>query len=76
LAGLLLLNTLVAITIGLLVANALQPGRWMSTEPPPAAPAGQPEPRNPIERFLDSIPKSLLGPLGDEGNVLSVIFLA
>ena len=33
LAGLLLTNTLVAIAIGLLVANVVQPGRWSQIEP-------------------------------------------
>jgi DAACS family dicarboxylate/amino acid:cation (Na+ or H+) symporter len=76
LAGLLLLNTLVAISIGLLVANVLQPGRWTTAEPAPTQPAAEAEALNPLARFLDSIPKSVLGPFGDEGNVLSVIFLA
>ena len=31
---------------------------------------------NPLTQFLDNIPKSLFGPLGDDGRVLSVIFLA
>ena len=34
LVRLLLLNTLVAIGIGLLVANVVQPGRWIKLEPP------------------------------------------
>lgn len=35
LVGLLILNTLVAISVGLLVANVLQPGRAARLEPPP-----------------------------------------
>ncbi len=34
LAGLLVLNTVVAISIGLLVANVIQPGRWVKPQPP------------------------------------------
>jgi Na+/H+-dicarboxylate symporter len=33
-------------------------------------------PRDVIGGFLDNVPRSLLGPLGDNGSVLSVIFLA
>ena len=74
LAGLLLLNTLVAIGIGLAVANVIQPGRWRELPPPVEKEAGEVNP-NPLMRILEGVPKSLLGPLGDEGNVLSVIFL-
>lgn len=82
LVGLLLLNTLVAISIGLLVANVVQPGRWAQidagesasegsqTKSPPKAVA------NPLAQFLDNVPRSLLGPLGDDGKVIGVIFLA
>jgi DAACS family dicarboxylate/amino acid:cation (Na+ or H+) symporter len=76
LAMLLVLNTLVAIGIGLMVANVIQPGRWWAADPAPAQAVQQHAEPNPIARFLDSIPKSILGPFGDEGNVLSVIFLA
>ncbi|MGD9723665.1 MAG: dicarboxylate/amino acid:cation symporter [Pirellulales bacterium] len=77
LASLLLLNTLVAIGIGLLVANVVRPGHWVESQPPPATvAASEKAPPGPMERFLESIPKSLLGPLGNDGNVLSVIFLA
>jgi Na+/H+-dicarboxylate symporter len=31
---------------------------------------------DPLAQFLDSVPKSMLGPFGDDGKVLSVIFLA
>lgn len=74
LVGLLLLNTIVAICIGLLVANVMQPGRWSRLtrpkEPPRAAAA------DPFAQFLDNVPKSLAGPFTDEGKVLSVIMLA
>jgi DAACS family dicarboxylate/amino acid:cation (Na+ or H+) symporter len=75
LVGLLLLNTLVAIGIGLAVANIVQPGRWRELPPPVEKEAGEVNP-NPLMRILEGVPKSVLGPLGDDGNVLSVIFLA
>ena len=99
LVGLLVLNTLVAIGIGLLVANVVRPGKGSTLQPPPekavviqsADPmAGRiagiltdlgvvtrtEGPKDPLTQFLDNIPKSVLGPLGDNGNVLGVIFLA
>jgi DAACS family dicarboxylate/amino acid:cation (Na+ or H+) symporter len=74
LAGLLLLNTLVAICIGLAVANLIQPGRWSQMAPKVEAPP--PDEGGLVAQFLESVPKSLLGPLADDGKVLSVIFLA
>jgi Na+/H+-dicarboxylate symporter len=74
LVGLLLLNTLVAIVIGLAVANIIQPGRWTEVAPQPAAAEAAQGP-NPVAQFLENVPKSLLGPLGDDGRVMSVIFL-
>jgi DAACS family dicarboxylate/amino acid:cation (Na+ or H+) symporter len=75
LVGLLVLNTLVAICIGLLVANVVQPGRWVDAQPPaPVAKSAQTV--DPLSQFLDNVPKSIFGPLSDGGSVLSVIFLA
>ncbi len=75
---LLILNTLVAIGIGLLVANVLRPGYW--SDMPPAPPAdgihgasGKP---GMLAQFLENIPRSLLGPLTDNGKVIGVIFIA
>ncbi len=79
LVGLLLLNTLVAISIGLLVANVVQPGRWANIDAGPSAPQSASRsqaPVNPLVQFLDNVPRSLLGPLGDDGKVIGVIFLA
>jgi Na+/H+-dicarboxylate symporter len=75
---LLLLNTLAAIAIGVLVANVLRPGRWSSGLKPDgahdhAANSGKPDL---LQQFLDNVPQSLLGPLTDQGKVLSVILLA
>lgn len=122
---LLVLNTLVAICVGLLVANVVRPGQnstvegakstgktaslqmqgeRMTIETPkltvesgasdgsskiiaeapkitiekPAASAGETGAKTPniVGDFLDNVPKSLLGPLTDNGKVLGVIFIA
>lgn len=84
---LLILNTTVAIFIGLLVANVVRPGKWKKPGPAVAAEAadtdGKPttsekaksEP-SPFLQFLDNIPKSLLGPFTDGGKVIGVIIVA
>ncbi|TDX67086.1 DAACS family dicarboxylate/amino acid:cation (Na+ or H+) symporter [Methylosinus sp. sav-2] len=75
LVALLLTNTLVAIFIGLAVANVLQPGAWTTAAPgAPAKSAGGAA--DPLMQFLDSVPKSILGPFGDNGAVMGVIFIA
>jgi Na+/H+-dicarboxylate symporter len=126
--GLLIMNTLMAIVIGLFVANIIQPGRstsfveekkpakteslqWqgerMTVETPkvsiesgkdgtstitaeapkitvenPSGGAGEASKEAPAKTpnilgdFLDNVPKSLLGPLTDNGRVLGVIFIA
>jgi Na+/H+-dicarboxylate symporter len=75
LAGLLLLNSLVAIMIGLAVANVMQPGAWHSVAPTPPEAAARSAP-GPMEQFIDNVPRSLLGPLTDGGSVIGVIFIA
>ena len=75
LVGLLLLNTLVAIIIGLLVANLLEPGAGADLRPPEAAVEVRPK-ADPLTTFLDNVPQSVLGPLTDNGKVLGVIVLA
>ncbi len=75
LVTLLLTNTLVAIGIGLLVANVLQPGSWSNpapAHPPDKAATGA----DPLAQFLDSVPKSIGGPFSDNGTVMGVIFIA
>ncbi len=74
-ARLLVLNTAVAIFIGLLVANVMQPGKHASP-PTPHAETTKAAGPDIMAQFLDNVPKSLLGPLTDGGSVLSVIFLA
>jgi Na+/H+-dicarboxylate symporter len=82
---LLLLNTLVAISLGLLVANVMRPGRWSQLDlpaTPPASSAAAPHaaeaakpPLDPVKAFVENAPKSLLGPFGDDGKVIAVILL-
>lgn len=77
LAFLLVLNTLVAILIGLFVANTLRPGKWQFGEKPKEVVLKKEEHKpSSMEHFLDNIPKSLLGPLTDNGKAISVIILA
>jgi Na+/H+-dicarboxylate symporter len=76
LAGLLILNTLVAIAIGLVVANVVRPGDRLKLPPPPALPRHvAAQAKDPLTQFLDSIPDSLVRPLV-ENNVIGVIFVA
>jgi Na+/H+-dicarboxylate symporter len=78
LVRLLVLNTLVAISIGLCVANVLKPGHWSAQLRPSAQHAeqhGKPKP-DLFQQFLENVPQSLFGPLTDDGKVLGVILLA
>src|SRR6185436_12971467 len=68
---LLVLNTVVAILIGLTVANVIRPGSHASL-PPGEAPQLS---GNPLNQILDNIPSSLVRPLV-ENNVIGVIFIA
>ncbi|MBX3234907.1 MAG: dicarboxylate/amino acid:cation symporter [Nitrospiraceae bacterium] len=72
---LLFLNTLVAITVGLTVANIIRPGQGAGLTPSPL-PTETAHAGNPLVVFFDNVPKSLLGPLGDDGKVIGVIFVA
>jgi len=77
LARLLIVNTLVAIFIGLCIANLIQPGVGADLAVP-AAHASTPKNSvhpNPLVTFLDNVPKSLLGPLGDDGKVIGIVFI-
>lgn len=71
LAWLLISNTTVAIAIGLVLANVIQPGHGAdlvgtgAKGATPIAGAG----------FLDLFPRSVLGPLGDQGSVLQVAMI-
>ena len=75
LSGLLLLNTTVAIAIGLFVANVVKPGAHRHLD---VATAATPEGKgiNPVDLLVQNVPKSLLGPLGDRQNIIGVIVIA
>jgi Na+/H+-dicarboxylate symporter len=68
---LLALNTIVAILIGLTVANVIRPGSHASL-PPGEAPQLT---GNPLAQLLDNIPSSVVRPLV-ENNVIGVIIIA
>jgi Na+/H+-dicarboxylate symporter len=70
---LLLTNTVVAIVIGLLVANILQPGRWWRVESLGAIPTNKT--LDPWGLLQDMIPPSILQPLVDN-NVIQLVFVA
>lgn len=74
LVWLLVLNTTVAICIGLFVANVVRPGSW-SGAAPKAEKVKEIE-KSPLEQFLENVPKSMLGPFTDEGKVIAVIIVA
>ena len=78
LAGLLILNTTVAILIGLGVANVMRPGAWSRVETPQplAASKAHDGAISPVDLLVQNIPKSILGPLGDKSNVIGVIIIA
>src|SRR5262249_57157674 len=76
---LLLGNTLVAILIGLAVANVVQPGRWLHLPPPanpgPTAGRDAARPAGPLEDLLGRIPGSVVTPFANN-DILSVIVIA
>ena len=72
-AGLLLLNTTMAIVIGLFVANLLEPGQH-ATLPAPSKPLTAPK-GDVVSQLLDNIPESLLKPLVDN-KVIGVVLIA
>ncbi|QGM97139.1 dicarboxylate/amino acid:cation symporter [Methylocystis parvus] len=76
LATLLLTNTLVAILIGLFVANIVQPGAWTTAGPPPAPAEKAHAAVDPVTQFFEAVPKSIAGPFSDDGTVMGVIFIA
>ena len=78
LAYLLILNTTVAILIGLGVANTIEPGKWKKLEkaPAPEETSGEEQRLSPVELLVRNVPKSILGPLGDRQNIIGVIIIA
>ncbi len=75
LCGLLIINTTVAIMIGLAVANIMQPGRWSELELPQVQETDS-ERLSPVELLVQNVPHSILGPLGDKQNIIGVILIA
>jgi len=76
LVGLLLLNTTVAIVIGLTVANVLKPGTWSEFSRPEATEQASSTGVDPVALLTSNVPKSILGPLGDKQNIIGVILIA
>lgn len=72
LVGLLALNTVVAILIGLLVANVVRPGRFAHLAKPNASPKVE---ANFVTQLLDNIPDSLVRPFV-ENKVIAVVMIA
>ncbi|MCA9092572.1 MAG: dicarboxylate/amino acid:cation symporter [Planctomycetaceae bacterium] len=73
---LLILNTTVAILIGLMVANVMQPGKWSKFKEPDKNAAHKTETVSPVDLLVQNVPKSILGPLGDKQNIIGVIIIA
>ncbi|MCR9202004.1 MAG: dicarboxylate/amino acid:cation symporter [Planctomycetaceae bacterium] len=76
LAGLLVLNTCVAVAVGLGVANIMQPGSWTEFDSPGESEAEGGAQKSPLELLVENVPKSVLGPLGDKQNIIGVILIA
>jgi DAACS family dicarboxylate/amino acid:cation (Na+ or H+) symporter len=72
---LLLTNTFVAIVIGLVVANVVQPGRWIPIQLSDAPVPTTTRSFDPIGVIQDTIPTTILQPLV-ENKVLQVVVLA
>lgn len=73
---LLLLNTTVAILIGLTVANVMRPGEWQPMKPAAESTEDGEAGPSPLDLLVANVPKSILGPLGDKQNVIGVIIIA
>ena len=73
---LLVLNTCVAIAIGLTVANVMQPGSWVEVEPEVTTEIDTDAGPNPLALLIDNVPKSILGPLAGRQNIIGVILIA
>ncbi len=75
-AYLLILNTVVAILIGLFVANLVQPGSHGQVQTPTTqATSSESHGADPVQQFFDQVPDSLVKPLVDN-NVIGVIIIA
>ena len=72
---LLILNTLVAILIGLLVANVIRPGKHGHFDPKMEADKQAPKTAEIGKQLMENIPKSVIEPLVNN-NVIGVVFLS
>jgi Na+/H+-dicarboxylate symporter len=72
---LLMLNTIVAIVVGLGVANIIRPGTHVAPVKDAGKPAAVEKHIDPLNDFLNSVPDSLVKPLV-ENNSIGVIILA
>ena len=75
LGSLLILNTTVAILIGLTVANVMKPGSHSARQTEAVVHEESNGP-NPLDLLVRNVPTSLLGPLGDNTNIIGVIIIA
>ncbi|BDI34507.1 dicarboxylate:amino acid:cation symporter DAACS family protein [Capsulimonas corticalis] len=73
LAYLLISNTTVAIIIGLIVVNVIQPGKWAHLHPPTTTISTLPF--DPARDLLDKIPANLIDPF-QKNEIISIIILA
>src|SRR5438045_4489005 len=73
LVWLLLSNTVVAILIGLLVANTVRPGYWVRLQPPTETVSQKPF--DPLRDLLEKIPVNLVDPFR-MNEIISIILLA
>lgn len=73
---LLLLNTLVAICIGLAVANIVRPGQFSKLSAVSTAAAKASAKPDPITQFFENIPEAILQPLAEPNRVLGAILIA
>ncbi|MDB5302716.1 MAG: dicarboxylate/amino acid:cation symporter [Phycisphaerales bacterium] len=72
---LLLLNTLVAIGIGLLVANTVRPGEAAHLQPVAEKPADQKSDGDKfLDKLMEAVPESLVKPLADN-NVIAIVLI-
>jgi Na+/H+-dicarboxylate symporter len=79
LSFLLTTNTLVAIMIGLLVANTVQPGNWNSLSKPSAEKAAEIAAKSkgfdPFQLLDSIVPESIIKPFADKTSVISLVLL-
>jgi Na+/H+-dicarboxylate symporter len=72
-------NTLVAIAIGLFVANTVQPGNWNSLGKPSAAGAAEIAAKSkgfdPLQLLDSIVPDSIIKPFADKTSVISLVLL-